>query len=142
MSPFLCSMNREEKKRLLQVLKNSAWVIAIGLCYAFFVKITGWGIPCVFYLVTHKFCPGCGITRMFLALLRLDFVSAARYNLLVLCLLPFGIILFLFKSWQYVKRGSTPMVLWEKVLYCVATVLSLAFFIVRNSGWISFFSLS
>lgn len=28
-------------------------------------------------------CPGCGMTRAFLSLIRLDFVGAARYNFLV-----------------------------------------------------------
>ncbi len=140
MSPFLCKMKQEEIKRLRRVLIKAALILIAGLCYALFVMSTGWGIPCVFYLVTHKLCPGCGITRMFLALLQWDFLSAARYNLLVLCLLPFALFLCLFKLWQYVKKGSVEMPTWEKVLYCIAVGLCLVFFVLRNSGWIPFLS--
>ena len=121
-----------EKKRLFAVAKKTGIVLAIGIVYAVFVSFSGWGIPCVFNLITDLKCPGCGISRMFLALFRLDVVAAARYNLLVLCLLPFALVLFFYKSWQYVKDGKTRMYAAEKLFYCVALVLCFAFFVLRN----------
>jgi hypothetical protein len=35
------------------------------------------------------FCPGCGLTRACVALARLDFVAAARFNVLVFLVVPF-----------------------------------------------------
>jgi hypothetical protein len=43
---------------------------------------SGLRIPCPVYTLTGLQCPGCGNTRATLALLRLDFQSVLRYNLL------------------------------------------------------------
>ena len=48
-------------------------------------------LPCLFHKFTNLYCPGCGITRMFLSLLKLDFYQAFRYNPLVFLLLVFFI---------------------------------------------------
>ena len=130
---LIMKMKIEQKKRIYSVAFKTGLVLGIGLIYAAFVRLTGWGIPCVFNLVTGMQCPGCGISRMFLALLKLDFTAAAQYNLLVLCLLPFALALFLYKTWKYVKNGETAMSMSEKILYCISLVLCFVFFIVRNT---------
>lgn len=135
------TMTHEEKKRLTSVVSKVAIVIAVGIAYALFVRLTGWGIPCLFHQWTGKLCPGCGITRMFLALLRLDFATAARYNLLVLCLLPFALVLSICKVHQYVKTGHTTMPAYEKVFYLLVFALCVAFTILRNSGTIPFLTM-
>ena len=48
-------------------------------------------LPCLFHKFTNLYCPGCGITRLFLSLLKLDFYQAFRYNPLVFLLLVFFI---------------------------------------------------
>lgn len=131
-------MKTEEKKRLYKILLNAAVILGIGIGYVLFVNLTGLGIPCVFNLVTGLKCPGCGISRMFLALFRLDFIAAAKYNLLVFILLPFFIVLLFYKSWQYVKNGKTEMGIAEKVFYSVAFVLCIIFFVLRNTTGILF----
>ena len=126
-------MKKEETKRLYSVASKTGLVLCVGIAYAIFVRFTGWGIPCLFSMVTGIQCPGCGISRMFLALLELDIAAAAKYNLLVLCFLPFGLVLFVYKSWQYVKRGETEMCMAEKIFYCIALVLCIAFSVLRNT---------
>ena len=69
--------------------------------------IVGFVLFCVFYFIT-KFlsiplcpiktffglsCPGCGLTRGFLAILRFDFFSAYNYNILSIPLF-FGIMMY------------------------------------------------
>lgn len=44
------------------------------------------GIGCIFRYFLGIPCPGCGLTRAFRALLRLDFVGALRYNPLIFSL--------------------------------------------------------
>ena len=131
-------MTSTERKRLRRITIKTLLALCIGLIYTCFIKITGWGIPCVFHLITGLHCPGCGITRMFLALLKLDIVTAARYNLLVLCLLPFAIVLLFYKVWQYVKKGHTEASKAEKIGLIVIFILCVAFFILRNTSWIPF----
>ena len=112
--------------------------MAIGLAYALFVRLTGWGIPCVFHLITGLQCPGCGVTRMCLALLRLDFYAAARYNLLILCLLPVALVLYVYKAIVYVRTGEAKMGMGEKVFYCIAFLLCIGFCVLRNTGAVPF----
>lgn len=44
-------------------------------------------IDCPIYELTGFYCPGCGITRMFIAIFSLDFYQAFRYNPLLFILL-------------------------------------------------------
>ena len=77
------SLSQEKAKiraaRLL-ILKIYAWVLGIGGSYYLWLRLTGLGIPCAFHEVTGLSCPGCGVSRMCLSLLRLDFASAFRFN--------------------------------------------------------------
>ena len=121
-----------EKKRLFLFLKKFLIVLVIGFLYFLFVKITGLSIPCVFYLITHKYCPGCGITRMFIDIIKFDFVSAASHNLFVLSILPFAFILFLYKMFVYIKTGENKTATWESIVYIILFLMCIAFTILRN----------
>lgn len=134
-------MNQEQKTRLASLLKKTGLVLGVGLAYAAFVMLTGLGIPCLFHELTGLLCPGCGISRMFLSLLRGDLLLAARYNLLVLMLLPFGAALFLYRFVLYVRQGETPMRTWEKIFYCIAFLLCVVFTYLRNTDLIPFLML-
>ena len=131
-------MKPEEKIRLRSVALKIGAALSVGFAYWLFIRLTGWAIPCVFHLLTGLQCPGCGLTRMCLALLRLDFVAAARYNLLVLCLLPVGVGLGLHKTAGYVKTGEWKMSRGETVVYCVAFVLCIVFTVLRNTDLVPF----
>ena len=63
------------------ILLLSAGIIIAGLLYGI-AAMHGLGIPCLLYKFTGLMCPGCGNSRAALALLRLDFAAALRYNLL------------------------------------------------------------
>lgn len=52
-------------------------------------------IFCPIYKITGLYCPGCGISRMFLALFKGKFYQAFRYNPLVFIFLPFFIFYFI-----------------------------------------------
>lgn len=74
-----------------QLFKLGAWaglILGIGLAYALWVRLTGLAVPCPIRLATGLWCPGCGVTRMCLGLLRLDFKGAWRANPGLLLLLP------------------------------------------------------
>lgn len=132
------TMNYAQKKRFRALLKKYASVLGIGIAYVLFTKLTNWGIPCVSRLLTDQLCPGCGISRMFLSLLQLDFVAAARYNLLVFCLLPFFLGLLVYKSVSYIKNGSIKMGTAEKIFYIFVFILAIVFTILRNTDCIPF----
>ncbi len=126
------------KERLVQVLRPVGEVVLIGAAYFVFMKLTGLAIPCILYKITGKYCPGCGITRMILALLRFDFYTAIRQNCLLFFLLPCFLIYSLWKSVYYIKTGKRYSGRVEQVAILVAFVLVVAFWIMRNMPAFSF----
>jgi hypothetical protein len=45
-------------------------------------------IPCFFSYVFDIHCPGCGLTRAFIEILRFNFISAWIYNPLIYIIIP------------------------------------------------------
>lgn len=70
------------KKAVVSIL-----ILILFIGYYYISKYTGFTIPCIFHELTGFYCPGCGITRMFFAILKFDFYQAFRYNPLVFILL-------------------------------------------------------
>ena len=73
-------------------------LISFLIIFLFLNKVFNFTIPCLFHEITNLYCPGCGITRMFLSLFKLDFYQAFRYNPLVFILLILSIVYFLVKK--------------------------------------------
>ena len=121
-----------QRQRLRGSAKKAAILLTIGIGYLLFTRIVGWGIPCAFRSVTGLYCPGCGISRMFIALSRLDFGAALRYNALVLVML-LPAILFGLRHWlRYIKTGKSDTDKLENVLLLLCGILTIAFWILRN----------
>lgn len=94
------------KERLYRVCGACFFVVLAGILYGIFVKATGFGIPCMFHLITGLKCPGCGVTRMAVALLQLDFGGAFEANPAVLVLSPVFLAVFIKYVGDYVKTGK------------------------------------
>ncbi len=60
-------------------------IIAAGILILFF---RGSPFICLFYTLTHLYCPGCGSGRAATALVRLDFIAAIRNNVLFVVYIP------------------------------------------------------
>lgn len=125
-------MTPSQKGRAGSLGKKTALVLAAGLAYYALVRLTDWGIPCLFYLASGKYCPGCGVSRMCVALLRLDFEAAFRANMLIMLLLLPGLFFGLRRAVIFVKTGETDMDLSEKIAVFAAFLLTVAFWILRN----------
>ena len=91
------------QKRRNKVIRIALVSLGTGALYALFVRLTGLWIPCLFNLVTKLKCPGCGISRMFFALFRFDFVSAFHSNAAVFCLMPLMIAAAARYAYVYIK---------------------------------------
>ncbi len=85
------------------------------------------GIPCIFFEVTHLYCPGCGITRALKSLIVLDFYQAFRYNILVTLLTPF-LILYLLNLCVFKSKYKIPQFIWYLIL-----VVTILFWVLRNT---------
>ena len=125
-------MTSEAKHRLKRLLLRAGLVLGIGLAYAVFVRLSGLSIPCPFHAVTGLLCPGCGVTRMCLALLRLDFAAAWQANPVLLLLLPVLAALLLRQAVRYVKTGRSTLSRGESALVWGMAAVLLLWGIARN----------
>ncbi len=94
---------RERRNKCIRI---SAVLLCVGCAYAAFCSLTGFGVPCLFHLFTGLNCPGCGVSRMLLSLLRLDFAAAFRYNAGLLCLSPLLLTLIVVWVCRYIRWGN------------------------------------
>ena len=131
-------MSNEQKKRLKEVVRPVAQVLLIGIAYFVFIKITGWMIPCPIRLVTGKYCPGCGLSRMLLAMLRFDFKAAFLANRFLFFLMPVILIYALIKAVRYIKTGKKEQTVTEQIAVFLVFILTLIFWVLRNMEAFSF----
>ncbi|MCI8611944.1 MAG: DUF2752 domain-containing protein [Clostridiales bacterium] len=118
-------------ERRTKVIRIALILTGIGALYALFVHFTGIGIPCPIYWVTGLQCPGCGISRMFLSMLRLDFSAAFHYNSAVFCLLPVFLLVGARKVYLYIRYNKRKDRLCDVIIWILIAVL-LLFGILRN----------
>lgn len=115
---------------LISILGIVAAVI-VGLNYS-----TGKGIDCPVNAYTGYYCPACGLTRMAVAILKLDFISALRYNPFILLTSPYIAYLGLVGIKQYILFGEFSNKFGKRVYtYVIALIL---FGILRNIDTFSF----
>ena len=56
------------KQRLTKTIQSYLIIFSAGLLYYIVNIIFNIKIPCVFNKITGLYCPGCGISRMFISL--------------------------------------------------------------------------
>ena len=125
-------MDSQQKERFNKILRKILFFLCLGLAYYLLVTLTDIGISCPIKAITKKYCPGCGITRMFLALAKGNIKLAADYNLLVLCLLPFGVVWGIYRAIVYIKSNKTDYYMWENIMLIIFYLITIAFWILRN----------
>lgn len=86
-------------------------------------------IHCPIKAITGLYCPGCGITRMLLSIIQLDFYQAFRYNPLLFITLPIFIIFFL--NALITKREPLYNKISNKV-WTIIIIIFIAYGILRN----------
>ncbi len=123
--------NSELKKRLHKTLIKYTVVLCVALAYLIFVQYTNMGIPCLFYELTGLKCPGCGITRMFVALAELDVAAAFKHNSFLLVTGPLILGYLIWCEVKYVRYGNRRMGKWE-ILMWAELVLAIAYGVLRN----------
>lgn len=120
------------RRRLFRVLRGLGIVLLLGLGYALWGSVTGLWLPCPFHALTGLECPGCGVTRMCLALLRLDFAGAWRANPGLLLLAPLILALAGWQAMDYVRTGDRRPGRGQRLLGWTLVVLVVGYGILRN----------
>lgn len=120
------------RDRIIKLSKPVAVVAAIGFIYLLLHELTGFAVPCPINLVTGLYCPGCGISRMFFCLFRLDFAGAFSSNCVIFCLLPVAVIAAVFHAYRYIRYGSGRLYKAENIAIYVIIAVLVIFGIARN----------
>lgn len=120
------------RKRLFHVLRNTAIILIVGALYGIFFYHTGIGFVCPLRFVTGWKCPGCGVTHMCVALMRLDFAAAFASHPALLCLTPLLAVVFIPYVCNYIRTGCWQMRRWQYVILWVCIVILAVYGIARN----------
>ena len=121
------------RNRFKKLCIRTGWLAGAGLFYLLICNLAGRPlIPCMFHQITGLYCPGCGVSRMCLALFRLDFVSAFRANAAIFLLLPAGLAIAIQTAVRYVKTGNGRLTRFQTWILAGMTVILLLFGILRN----------
>ena len=84
----------------------------------------------MFHKVTGLQCPGCGVTRMILALSKLDLQTALRANAFLTVTLPYLTALLVYSAYKWIRNEKAgAKVEASAVIYCIGLIL---FGVIRN----------
>lgn len=120
-------------------IKTNCIILFIGMIYLIWYQLMHLGIPCVFHMVTGLYCPGCGVTRMFSALSKLEIAEAFRSNSLALILLPYGIFVYVRRYVYIIIKGEEYNYKnYHRYILTFIVVLVIAFGIARNIPYFYF----
>ena len=110
------------KERLKKLAIGGAVLVGLGMAYTVLILVIGRGLYCPFWKLTGLLCPGCGVTRMCLALLRLDVAAAWRANaaLPVLLLLAARMAVLYVRTGQKLPSRGEERVFWALLIYFLA----------------------
>jgi hypothetical protein len=59
--------------------------------------------PCLFTKILHFHCPGCGLTRAFIEILKFNFIGAWNFNPMIYLVLPISLF-FITKDFMNFKN--------------------------------------
>ncbi len=124
--------NDVRKKRILKLCAVCAALCLLAAAYCIFVSVNGRGLPCIFNLITHLNCPGCGNSRAALAVLHLDFAGAFKYNALFPLEFAYIAYVFICSARQYIKTGKAYYDSPYKIIDMITLIIVLLWFVVRN----------
>ena len=105
-------------------------IFGVGVLYAFLILHTPFRIPCLFREVTGLQCPGCGTSRMALALMRFDIPAAFAYNPVAFFSFPAWFLISIAGFFGHPKILRDPKIL-LRILY-INIVIYMIFAIFRN----------
>lgn len=105
-------------------------LLAIGAAYAVWVRATSLAVPCLFRKITGWLCPGCGITTLFLCLLKLDFRGAFQANPFLFVTGPALLAEIVYYDWIRTRGRKLPA--WNNILLVLYIAALCVFGVLRN----------
>ena len=121
------------KNRIIFVSSSAVALLLLLNIYIYLYKTYHLAIPCIFHKITNLYCPGCGATRVVIALFSLDFKTALRQNAVLTFLLPILALYYLDKivSWTFNKPTIIAHKI-PKIFWYIMVVILIIFCVLRN----------
>lgn len=120
------------KKR---ILNSILFTLLTFICITLFVKILELiNFKCFYEDLFGIACAGCGATRMFKSILKLDIYQAFRYNPLMFILTILGFIYFIINIILYIK-GKKLIKLSFKFIFIIIIILLIYMFLRNLPGF-------
>ena len=113
-------------------------IIIVGLIYYILNKFFNISIPCPIYKITGLYCPGCGVTRMCVSLINLDFCSAFHNNQLIFLSIPIFIIFGVVQTVKYIKTGKNSLNRFQEYFLYIYIIVLILFGVLRNIPYFYF----
>ena len=115
-----------------KVLLPLAAIMMGGIIYVLAVKEFGFGIPCVFRLITGYLCPGCGMTHALVCVLSGEFKAALSCNALSITVLPAVCLYLLYRRIREAVFEKDGFAAWEYAFLVLIFAVAIAYGIIRN----------
>lgn len=126
--------NANTKKR--QTLKSISYGFVLFIILSFVSKKFGGSLCPINRLLGIK-CPGCGLTRAFMCILKLDIFGALKYNLmslpLFICIVVYCILTIYDICFQATVTEKIEKILSKKYMYPLYLLAPLFFCVINNA---------
>lgn len=113
------------------LLKRYGIALALLAAYYCVVRFTDLGISCPFKALTGFRCPGCGISRMLIAMSKGDFSTAFDCNQVLFFMIPLLVICAVVRV-VFVPEFLSPKSKFYRYSTVCAIIVLLAFDVLRN----------
>ena len=111
---------------------GSGFILLGCIAYLAIVTKTGKGIPCLFYRLLGLKCPGCGMTRAAVSIVRGDLKAAAGYNIMSVTVMP---ALFVYLVYRVIREegfNNKDVEVWEYFFFILIFMVAFFYTILRN----------
>lgn len=129
---------RDKFRRFVTVFLVSMFIVALILLIVLSKLYFNVGIVCPFHELLNWNCPGCGGTRMAVAILELDFYQAFRYNPFIFVTAPVIAVVYIWQFIVYVRENR--LLKYLDIFLIIYAFALIVFGIVRNIGILSWLS--
>lgn len=111
-------------------------VVLLVLGYGIFIYFNQDLFFCPILKYFHFYCPACGVTRMILSILELDFYQAFRFNPLIFILLIILILFSIVQMFMFINKRKFVHI--NNKVYIGLIIVLIVYTIMRNMECFSF----